>query len=76
MFEAGKTTANHTFNFVSGAMLAEEPEYFTVELRVPQNTGDKGIGPGVQSTARINIIDGMKLLSMCTHVFMQHVDSS
>ena len=71
-FEAGKNTASHTFNIVSGGMVVEPPEYFTVELTVPSDTADKGIGPGRKSTAQIDIIDGMKLLSMCTHVAMNN----
>ena len=55
--------------------MVERPEYFTVELQLPMETKQKGITTVSPATARIEIIDGMKLLHShtCMYKYKDHI---
>ena len=72
-FEAGKKTANHTIVIIGTGHVAELAEYFTVNLVIPTEAMEMGVKTARQAITRIDIIDGMKLLSICTHVSIDNI---
>ena len=54
---------------VTGGDVVERHKYFTVELQLPTKTKQKGVYPESPTTARIEIIDGMKFLHSHTCMY-------
>lgn len=72
-FEAGETTANHTIIIIGSGHVAERAEEFTVNLVLPEETEAIGVKTATQAIVHIDIIDGMKLLSICTHITIDNI---
>ena len=66
-FQAGKNSSTFSVPIINGSEI-ESPENFYLELRIPASTAEKGVARGGIYTARVKIIEGMKLLSMNIHV--------
>ena len=72
-FQPRETTASHTIIIIGSGHVAELAEYFTVNLVIPTDAMEMGVKTARQAITCIDIIDGMKLLNICTHVSIDSI---